>query len=197
MKCPTKLTVVAVIAVLAGFAHPLLLSACTSFAVYSEKTIYGMNFDNTPNLLQNFTISSEIQGRVFHLRPFGFSCVAGMNIKGLFETCQGLIPEEKPPATRSKNHISIWIFQKMALSRFEKVPQAKDFLTNKKVVQAMGSSMHNLVADRFGDAMAVESGDTENQITEIQDRYIVMTSLPVHQLKGKSYEEVEGEGSER
>ncbi len=136
-------------------------TACTSFAVYSNNTVYGMN------------------------------------MKGLFVSCQGLIPDEKPPAARRKNQISTWIFHQMALSRFERVHQAKDFLNNKQMVQAMGTSLHNLVADRLGDAMVVETGETENQITEIQDRYMVMTNFPIYQLKGKSYEEAEGIGSER
>jgi len=129
--------------------------ACTSFAVYSNNTVYGMNFDYKPNLLQIFSISSEIQGKVFHLRPFGFGEVAGMNMKGLFASCQGLIPDEKSPATRNKNQISTWIFHQMALSRFERVQQAKDFLNNKQMVQAMGTSTHNLVVDRFGNAIVV------------------------------------------
>ena len=76
----------------------------------------------------------------------------------------------KSPATRVKNQISTWIFHKLALSSFEQVPQAIDLLNNKQMVQAMGSSLHNLVADRFGDAMVVETGEIGNQITEIQDR---------------------------
>ena len=192
-----KQIAIAVFAFLAVSFNPSLSGACTSFAVYSKNTVYGMNFDYKPNLPQIFTISSEFQGKVFHLRPVGFGEVAGMNIKGLFASCQGLIPEEKPPATRSKNQISTWIFHKVALSRFEQVPQVKDFLNNKQVVQAVGTSMHNLVADRFGDAMVVETGETENQITGIQDRYIVVTNLPIYQLTGKSYEEAEGRGSDR
>jgi hypothetical protein len=65
------------------------------------------------------------------------------------------------------------------------------------MVQAIGSSLHNLVADRFGDAMVVETGEIGNQITEIQDGYLVMTNFPIYQLKGKSYEEAKGIGSER
>lgn len=197
MKCPMKLSVIAVFAVLSGFVHPLLLSACTSFAVYSEKTIYGMNFDYEPNLLQIFTISSGIQGKVFQLRPFGFGEVAGMNSKGLFASCQGLIPEENPPATREKNQISTWIFHQMVLSRFEQMSQVLGFLNNKQVVQSFGTSMHNLVADRFGNAIVVETGENENQITSILDQHIVMTSIPNYRLKGKSFKEAEGIGAER
>ncbi len=192
-----KQIAITVFTVLAISFNPSLSVACTSFAVYSKNTVYGMNFDYKPNLLQIFAISSGIQGKVFHFRPFGFGEVAGMNIKGLFASCQGLIPEKKPPATRSKNQISTWIFHKMALSRFERIPQAKKLLNNKQMVQAMGSSLHNLVADRFGDAMVVETGETGNQITGIQDRYMVMTNFPIYRLRGKSYEEAEGIGSER
>jgi len=192
-----KQIAIAVFTFLAIFLNPSLSVACTSFAVYSNNTVYGMNFDYKPNLLQIFAISSELQGKVFHLRPFGFGEVAGMNMQGLFASCQGLIPEEKPPATRSKNQISTWIFHKMALSRFEQVPQAKDLLNNKQMVQAIGTSLHNLVADKFGAAMVVETGETGNQITEIQDRYMVMTNFPIYQLKGKNYEDAEGIGSER
>lgn len=192
-----KMIVAAVFTVLSVFVRPLFLDACTSFAVYSEKTIYGMNFDYKPNLMQFFTISSEMQGKVFHLRPFGFGDVAGMNDKGLFSSCQGLIPEVKSPASRSNDQISTWIFHEKALSRFEQVAQAKDFLKNRQVVQAMGSSLHNFIADRFGDAMVVETGKAENQISGIHDRYHIMTNFPVYQLKGKSYEEAEGVGAER
>ena len=64
-------------------------------------------------------------------------------------------------------------------------------------VQSMGTSLHNLVADRFGAAMVVETGETGNQITEIRDCYMIMTNFPIYQLKGKSYEKAEGIGSER
>jgi len=43
----------------------------------------------------------------------------------------------------------------------------------------------------------VETGETENRITGIQDRFIVMTNFPNHQFKGKSYQEAAGVGSER
>lgn len=192
-----KQIAIAVFIALAISLNASLSSSCTSFAVYSDKTVYGMNFDYKPNLLQIFTISSEVQGKVFHLRPYGFGDVAGMNMRGLFASCQGLTPAKVPPAVRSNNQISTWIFQQMALSRFERVSHAKDFLHNKQVVQATGTSMHNLVADRFGDAMVVETGETENRITGIRDHYIVMTNFPNYQLKGKSYEKAEGIGSER
>ena len=192
-----KQIAMAVFALLAIFISPSVAGACTSFAVYSNHTVYGMNFDYRPNSRQLFSISSEFQGKVFHLRPIGFGEVAGMNMKGLFAACQGLIPDQKPPPIRSKNQISTWIFHRMTLSRFEQVSQVKDFLNKKQVVQAMGTSMHNLVADRFGQALVVESVNNDNRITEIKDPYIVMTNFPIYLLQGKRYEAAEGIGSER
>jgi hypothetical protein len=192
-----KQIAMAVFALLSIFINPSLAGACTSFAVYSNHTVYGMNFDYKPNLQQIFSISSEFQGKVFHLRPIGFGKVAGMNMKGLFAACLGLIPDQKAPPTRSKNQISTWIFHQMTLSRFEQVSQVKDFLNKKQVVQAIGTSMHNLVADRFGNALVVESGNTDNRITENSDPYMVMTNFPIYLLQGKNYEAAEGIGSER
>ena len=195
-----KQIAITIIIILAICINPALSGACTSFAAYSEKTLYGMNFDYSPDVAQKFTISSGFQGKVFQMAsraPFGFADIAGMNIKGLFASCQMLFPEGKPPAARSNNQISTAVFHQMALSKFEKVPEVKDFLNKRKVVHTIGVSLHNLVADRFGDAMVVEFGVSKNRITRIQDRYIVMTNFPNYQLKGKSYEEAEGYGAER
>ena len=192
-----KQITVAVFAVLAISIVPSLSGACTSFAVYSEQTIYGMNFDFTSGGRQIFSISSGPRGKIFQFRPYGFGDMAGMNIKGLFATCHGLEPEDKAPATRSKKQISTWMFHQMVLSRFEKASQVKQFLDKRQVVQSIGTSMHNLVADKFGEVLVVEAGESENHITGIQDRYIVMTNFPNHLLKGKRYDTADGVGADR
>lgn len=176
---------------------PSLSGACTSFAVYSNQTIYGMNFDYTADVRLIFSISTGIQGKTFQFRPYGFGDMAGMNLKGMFSTCHGLIPEGKPPAVRSKNHISTWMFHQMVLSRFERVAQAGQFLETRQVVQSIGTSMHNLVADKVGRAMVVEPGENGNRISKIGNRYIVMSGFPYHELKGKRYDAAEGDGADR
>jgi penicillin V acylase-like amidase (Ntn superfamily) len=156
-----KQIVITIIIILATCINPALSGACTSFAVYSEKTLYGINFDYSLDVAQKFTISSGFQGKLFQMAfraPFGFADIVGMNIKGLFASCQMLFPEGKPPAAKNKNQISTAVFHQMALSRFEKVPQVENFLNKRKVVHTIGVSLHNLVADRFGDAVVVEVG---------------------------------------
>jgi hypothetical protein len=192
-----KQIIVSVFAVLAIAFIPPQSVACTSFAVYSNRTIYGMNFDYTSDVRQMFAVSTGIQGNIFQFRPYGFGDMAGMNMRGMFAASHGLIPEEKPPAVRSKNQISTWMFHQMVLSRFEKVEQVRQFLENRQVVQSIGTAMHNLVADKYGDAMVVEAGENGNRISKIMDRYIVMSSFPYYQLKGKSYDGAEGDGADR
>lgn len=86
-----------------AFILPITLSAapmtnaCSSFAVYGKQTIFGMNFDYLPNTQQKISITSEYQGRVFHLStraPFGFIKIVGMNTQGLFASSQMMLPEE-------------------------------------------------------------------------------------------------------
>lgn len=187
-----------IVLILVGTPH--VPNACTSFAVYSDKTVYGMNFDYLPDARLKFTIASSVQGNVFQmgsLVPFGFAQLVGMNSKGLFAACQMLFPEGSSPLEQSDNQISSGVFQHISLYRFENVSQVKNFLRERKVVHSIGASLHNLVADRFGEAMVVEVGDAENKITGIEDRYMVMTNFPNHQLQGKSYDEAEGMGAER
>ncbi len=188
---------ITVFAVLCVSLIPSLSCGCTSFAVYSEQTIYGMNFDYTSDVRLVFAVSNGVQGKIFQFRPFGFGDMAGMNIKGLFATSHTLIPEGKPPAVRSKNHISTWMFHQMVLSRFERVAQVGQFLETKQVVQSVGTSMHNLVADKVGRAMVVEPGENGNRISIIGKRYIVMSGFPYYQLQGKSYDEAVGDGADR
>jgi hypothetical protein len=51
-----KQIAIAVFTFLAIFLNPSLSVTCTSFAVYSNNTVYGMNFDYKPNLLQIYAI---------------------------------------------------------------------------------------------------------------------------------------------
>lgn len=160
--------------------------ACTGFAVYGKQTIYGMNFDYLPHAQQKISISSEYQGRVFHLSArttIGFMKIVGMNSQGLFASCQMLFPQGYPPLSKRPEHISAGIFHQMALSRFADLGQVRSLLDKRQVIQVEGVSLHNLVADRHGDAIVVEAGEANNHITSVQDGVIVMTNFSNHRYK--------------
>jgi hypothetical protein len=60
--------IITVFAVMVISATPSLSVACTSFAVYSEQTVYGMNFDFTADARPRFSISTGPQGKIFQFR---------------------------------------------------------------------------------------------------------------------------------
>jgi penicillin V acylase-like amidase (Ntn superfamily) len=195
-----KRLVIAALTFLVLCITPSFSSACTSFAVYSNNTIYGMNFDYLSDTRLKFTITSGVQGKVFQmgaLVSYDYVYLAGMNSKGLFGSCQMLFPEVKPTEETGKNQISPWVFHQIVLLRFEKLSEVKDFLNKKRVVRTVGPTLHNLVADKYGDALVVEAGETENRISRIRGRYIVMTNFPNYQLKDKNYDQADGFGADR
>ena len=58
-------------------------------------------------------------------------------------------------------------------------------------------TLHDLIADKYRDAMVVEAGDEENVITRIEGDFIVMTNFPNGEFAGKGYQDVEGVGAKR
>ncbi len=74
---------------------PTVPYACTSFAVYSAETWYGMNFDY-PEVELRFTLNRAGELKLFQMefrQGDGFVPTVGMNSAGLFASCQMLYPE--------------------------------------------------------------------------------------------------------
>lgn len=180
-------------------AAPSRPFACTSFAVYSDETLYGMNFDY-PDTEIKFTIEPCGDRKVFQMKfadGEGFSATVGMNSAGLFSSCQMLFPEV-PETTSSPGPHDVypWEVYRQALFGFESVQEVTEFLSDKRVIHG-SVTLHDLFADLYGDAMVVEAGDKENVITGIEDGFIVMTNFPNGDFAGRSYRNVEGVGADR
>ncbi|MBN2394652.1 MAG: hypothetical protein JXR84_28230 [Anaerolineae bacterium] len=171
--------------------------ACTSFAVYSNETVYGMNFDY-PDTEIRFTINPSGSLKVFQMEfeQNGWSPTVGMNSAGLFSSCQMLFPEVPAPASPGADELYPWQVYGEALFNFDSVADVAKFIEDKKVVH-YSVTLHDLFADTQGDAMIVEVGEKENAITRIEHDFIVMTNFPNKDFAGQSYETVEGVGSER
>ena len=171
--------------------------ACTSFAVYSNETLYGMNFDY-PDTEIRFTINPSGGLKVFQMEfeQNGWSPTIGMNSAGLFSSCQMLFPEVPAAASPSADELYPWQVYGEALFNFDSVADVAKFIEDKKVVH-YSVTLHDLFADTQGDAMIVEVGEKENAITRIEHDFIVMTNFPNKDFAGQSYETVEGVGAER
>jgi hypothetical protein len=172
--------------------------ACTSFAVYSDETLYGMNFDY-PDTEIRFTISPNGGLKVFQMefaQGNGWATTVGMNSAGLFSSCQMLFPEAPAATSRGPDELYPWQLYSRALFKFDSVADVAEFVADKKIVHD-SVTLHDLFADTQGDAMVVEVGEQENAITRIEHDFIVMTNFPNKDFAGQSYEAVEGVGSER
>ncbi|MBN1875472.1 MAG: hypothetical protein JXA33_14675 [Anaerolineae bacterium] len=177
---------------------PSLPFACTSFAVYSNETFYGMNFDY-PDVEIRFTINPSGNLKVFQMefaQGNGWAATVGMNSAGLFSSCQMLYPEAPAAVSLGPDDLYLWQVYGKALFSFDNIANVAEFIADKKIIHD-SVTLHDLFADTQGDAMIVEVGEKENAITRLEHDFIVMTNFPNKDFAGKSYKTVEGVGAER
>ena len=172
--------------------------ACTSFAVYTDQPLYGMNFDY-PEVDVRFTITTSGDKKIFQMefmQEGEFVPTVGMNNAGLFASCQMLFPEVEPSAGSEGKDVYTWQVYREALSNFNSVADVYAYLQDRRVLH-WGVTLHDLIADEAGDAMVVEVGEKENLITLMEGDFLVMTNFPVAEYQGGSYKDVEGAGADR
>jgi hypothetical protein len=172
--------------------------ACTSFALYTGETLYGMNFDY-PDVETRFILKTSGELKVFEMEfqeEGGWSSTVGMNSAGLFASCQMLFPEGEFEANPADLELYPWQVFRTSLESFRTVAEIREFLNTRRIVHWQ-VGLHDLFADTGGDAMVVEAGDRANAITPIDGDFIVMTNFPNRDFVDKSYKEVSGTGSDR
>ena len=193
-----QLIAVVVLAALLGGASWGVL-ACTSFAVYSGRTLYGMNFDYPPCEVR-FVLEEHEAGLVF-IGSFWmgdhYGRTVGMNSQGLFSSCQMVSPAKARVEERGSDELYVWNAFYEGLQTCSSVAEITDFIADERLVQYPTLTLHNLYADVEGSAMVVESGETGNVITEIDGPFIAMTNFPNGDFQGVDYREVRGDGAHR
>ena len=84
--------------------------ACTSFAVYSDKTLYGMNFDYPPCEVR-FVLEEHGAGLAF-IGSFWmgdhYGRTVGMNSQGLFSSCQMVSPARAMVEEPDPQELYVW-----------------------------------------------------------------------------------------
>ena len=172
---------------------------CTGFAVYSGRTLYGMNFDYPPNEIL-FSIEEHEAGAVF-VGSFWmgehYGRTVGMNEHGLFSSDQMVSPARAMVDEPAEDQLFIWNAFYDSLRECTSVDEVLTWIGDRRVVQYQSLQLHNLYADPTGNAMVVECGAAENVITEIDGPFIVMTNFHCGDFVGLDLDDIAGDGAER
>jgi len=175
----------------------LPIEACTSFAAYDGKTLYGMNFD-----FQDTDLLFSVE-TVDGIKAFSMAFQAGdefvptvrMNSHGLFLSEQMQFPEmEKIKELKGNQYYIGDVGPKVAT--YENIASVLKFIGNKQLVNR-NVTVHHLIADTVGEAAVVEAGDNSNRVVKMDGNYIVMTNFTQADFVGKLTSEINGTGSDR
>jgi hypothetical protein len=174
-------------------------AACTGFAVYSGRTLYGMNFDYPPNEVR-FSIEEHEAGALFlgsFLMGDHYASTVGMNEHGLFASDQMVFPARATVDEPAEDELFIWDAFYEGLRECESVDEVLTWIGDRHVVQYPSLQLHNLYADPSGNAMVLECGAAENVITEIEGPFLVMTNFHNGDFRGLALRDIAGVGAER
>jgi len=154
---------------------------CTSFAVYAEKTLYGMNFD-FPEVELKFRLCNTKHQQIFYLCVEGggvFHETTGMNAAGLFAASQILVaPFEINPQPTDTLVSPREIFIS-ALTSAGNVDDVLTILGQRRLGYRTDRKGHYLYADRHGAACVLEPATDGNAIYRSARPFIIMTNRPV------------------
>lgn len=180
------------------FSIPGYVIPCTSFVVKSDKVYYGMNFD-WPDTELWFCINKYGSHKYFDFRFYKnsyFSTTAGMNENGVFSSIQMLYPEVSSWETGG---FTLWDSFLWPMKYAADIESFLSYVNTNdiKITHINGLTLHNILADRFGNACILEIGQTQNKITHIENGMLVMANFENHQFQDVNYQNVAGVGADR
>jgi hypothetical protein len=182
---------------------------CTSFAVYFDQPMYGMNFDFADVELKWRMASDE--GRQAYRSVFylcfeldgAFTEVAGVNDRGLFGAGQILVADFEIVPHSQDVLVSPYQVFVGALRKGCRVDDVLDLIGDRRLAYTSDAKGHQLYADRFGSAIVVEPGRAGNEIGRSEVGFVVMTNFaigcfdPHWQARGQEAAEWSGLGADR
>ncbi|HTZ20894.1 MAG TPA: immunoglobulin domain-containing protein, partial [Opitutaceae bacterium] len=175
---------------------PSRMSACTSFAVFSRETWYGMNFDYTPTDIQ-LSITHSSGCTIFLVGFSGGGHIAEMNDRGLFIDLQQLNYLTPQNFTIPDQSLEIRTLYSEPIKSMSTVAEVTDYIGGRQVLNSWGVYSHALIADMTGAAMVVEPFANYTGITPISGQFLVMTNFPNYNFINQDYRSVYGVGADR
>ncbi|MEJ2599126.1 MAG: linear amide C-N hydrolase [Anaerolineales bacterium] len=151
---------------------------CTSFAVYTPRPLYGMNFD-FPEVELKFSIETAGKGSVFYL---GFKWdgryrkVAGINTAGLFAAAQILVAQFEIEPQPGDIPITPFELFSHSLETGQRVDDVLNILGARRLAYSTLRKGHQLYADVHGNTCVVEPGPKSNQVYPLSGQNTVLTN---------------------
>ncbi|MEC9488216.1 MAG: hypothetical protein UMV23_01880 [Halanaerobium sp.] len=178
--------------------HGLPALACTSYAVYSNEAIYGMNYDWGLYPETRLFVGEEGEMRFFTLQYYfqgGWRTICMMNSEGLFTNYQtvpsNVIRNEPDDGTET-------IFQDAvnvtAIRDYSHVSQVEDLIAGKYIRSIPIISLHSLFADPDGNAMILELVEGGHEVVKMEGNFLVMANFFNSEYRGVDYSEISGPG---
>lgn len=175
------------------------VNACSTFAIYGDKIYYGMNWDYYPGYDATIYINKAKDMKVFCVFDQDGNHFTGFNTKGMFVNEIMVYPKEDFGIINGFKHnglkkISMKDVFEEALYKYSKVEEINGYLKDKKLTNL---NTHDMFADRFGKAEAVEAGKDKNMITRNKDKFFLMSNFSLYYYKNIDYKNIFDRGSDR
>ncbi len=184
------------------FCLASIVSACTGYAVYSDETWFGMNFDYPPESEIKFTVSDYDSGLVFDMSFYDGNLdiwipTVAMNEHGMFASLQYQCPMIEGEPDPEYDERCIWELFITSINDCTSLEQVEAFIDTVKLVNMYELTLHTLIADMSGRAIIAEAGFNENLITHMDGDWIVMTNFKIADSRDISVGKIEGVGADR
>lgn len=176
-------------------------NACSSFAVYGDKTYYGMNWDYYAHYDATIQIQKVNEMKIFVVYDQDGNDFTGMNTKGLFASKIMEYPAEDfglfhETGDNKLRRIEMKDVFRKALYNFSSIDEVNDYLKDKRIIYSQ-TKLHDMFADLNGHAQIVEVGRDQNIISSIEEKFLIMSNFTSYYYKGTPYREINDKGADR
>lgn len=156
-----------------------VIIGCSSFAVYSNITMFGSNFDYPDHFRYRLKMfeANDISYLSIDFDPGDnhFKQAVGYNNKGFFINLQAVAPLSPENINQPLKYIQITTPEILAKNS-NSLDVVKE-MNNYRFVNLLPFSNHSLIADKYGNAFIMGIGKEKNILREMEKNFIVLTNF--------------------
>jgi len=172
--------------------------SCSSFTFDGANKVRGMNFDYTNNPELKFQFLINMPKDIFLLSfetNWGYAWTMGINDSGIFIPFQ--LVDSNEFVSDEKGSVFMHNIFMETLSYADNIGFVNEYIGNRRVFSPRGAYTHMMISDLSGNAAIIEAGEYQNEITEKNEEFMLMTNFAVYKFREKNYDEVYGMGATR